>query len=156
MNLEEIVDKIENFFSDTKERKCVCCRYKEFSKNMEKLQLSIEELNLIKAEFLEKTEYENNRFSKIFKPALVYIGAPVFATYITNYVQKRFTYLKDLWIGLFLLIIIFAVVYLLFGGVVACILVIIDSSGKNAKEKQLIRFLNKYINEKNWKLIHNE
>lgn len=55
-----------------------------------------------------------------------------------------------------MLIIIFAVVYLLFGGVVACILLIIDSSGKNAKEKQLIRFLNKYINEKNWKLIHNE
>ena len=40
---------------------------------MEKLQFTIEELNLIKTEFLEKTEYENNRFSKIFKPALAFV-----------------------------------------------------------------------------------
>ena len=32
----------------------------------------------------------------------------------------------------------------------------IDSCGKNAKEKQLIRFLDKYIKEKKWESVHSK
>ena len=154
MNLEESVEKVEKVFSNIKKIKCEGCKYKLFSKNMKKLQLSTEELSLIKVEFLEKTEYENNRFSKIFKPALFYVGAPALATYITNYMQKEFSELKNFWLGLFLLIIIFATIYFIFGAVIAVIVFLIDSYSKNAKERHLQRFLNKYIKEKEWKSIH--
>mgnify|MGYP006912265253 CR=1 FL=1 len=156
MNLNEAIDEVKKAFFDTKKIKCKNCKYKSFSNNMEKLQLAIEELNLIKAEFLEKTGYENNRFSKIFKPALVYVGAPALAAYITNYIQKEFSNLKNFWLGLFFLIIIFATIYFLFGAAIAVIMLLIDSCGKNAKEKQLIRFLDKYIKEKKWKSIHSK
>lgn len=156
MNLDEAIAEVKKVFFDTKKIKFEDCKYKSFSKNMEKLQFTIEELNLIKTEFLEKIEYENNRFSKIFKPALAFVGAPALATYITNYIQDEFSDFKNFWIGLFVLLIIFAVLYLVFGSIIASIMTMIDSCGKNAKEKQLIRFLDKYIKEKKWESIHNK
>lgn len=156
MNLDESIEEVKKTFFDTKKIKSEDSKYKTFSKNMEKLQFSIEELNLLKAEFLEKIEYENNRFSKIFKPAIAFVGAPALATYITNYIQNEFSKLKDFWIGLFVLLIIFTVLYLVFGSIIASIMTMIDSHGKNAKEKQLVRFLDKYIKEKKWESIHNK
>lgn len=156
MNLDESINEVKKVFFDTKKIKCEDCKYKTFSTNMEKLQFTIEELNLIKTEFLEKTEYENNRFSKIFKPVLAFVGAPALATYITNYIQDEFSDFKNFWIGLFVLIIIFAVLYLVFGSIIAFIMAMVDSCGKNAKEKQLIRFLDKYIKEKKWESIHSK
>lgn len=156
MNLDESINEVKKVFFDTKKIKCEDCKYKTLSMNMEKLQFTIEELNLVRAEFFEKTEYENNRFSKIFKPAITFVGAPALATYITSYIQDEFSDFKNFWIGLFVLIIIFAVLYLVFGSIIASIMTMIDSHGKTSKEKQLIRFLDKYIKEKKWESIHNK
>ncbi len=156
MNLDESINEVKKVFFDTKKIKCEDCKYKTFSTNMEKLQFTIEELNLIKTEFLEKTEYENNRFSKIFKSAITFVGAPALGSFLCELIKKYLLKTEKFLVGSLTLIFVLIFLYIVVGGPIASFLWTKDSCGKNAKEKQLIRFLDKYIKERKWESIHSK
>ena len=94
---------------------------------------------------IEQNEYEKNRWTKIFKPVMAYVGAPVFATYMTNWIHDNFKCVSDFWLGLLRTALIFIVVYIVLGAGIAAIIWCIDTI-KN-KNKEIIRLLQKYSRE---------
>ena len=93
---------------------------------------------------IEQHDYEEDSWTKVFRPFVTYIGAPAFSSYITSWCYDNTKVFKNFWLGLLFVIIVFAVVYVLFGGIITSILLTMDR--KNTY-KPVIRFLQKYCRE---------
>lgn len=145
MEMEDLIQKIKEIYKSACKERCETCRYRMFAKRISELKMSPEVINELTQEMIEQNEYEKNRWTKIFKPVMAYVGAPVFATYMTNWIHDNFKCVSDFWLGLLITALVFIVVYILLGGGIAAIIVCIDTI-KN-KNKQIIRLLQKYSRE---------
>ena len=145
MEMEDLIQKIKEIYKSACKERCETCRYRMFAKRISELKMSPEVINELTQEMIEQNEYEKNRWTKIFKPVMAYVGAPVFATYMTNWIHDNFKCVSDFWLGLLITALVFIGVYILLGGGIAAIIVCIDTI-KN-KNKQIIRFLQKYSRE---------
>lgn len=142
MEVDDLIEKIAGAFYKAKKEKCEKCKYQRFSKELDKLELSNEVFEELKAELCEKYGYEEKKWTKIFKPMITYVGAPVYATYIANWSYNNLKDCKDFWLGLFLTLIVFIATYILFGGIIATVFYVMDII--NGNHKILIRFLQRY------------
>lgn len=153
MNLDEQIKEITNAFNIAYKEKCDTCKYQKFSKKLQEMDISQEILKEILEEIKENKEFESNRWTSIFKPAMTYVGSATLASYISNWVSNMFLSNTDFWFGLIILIIVFLFVYVIFGGIVASIVTGYDF--KRNKTKMLIRFLQKYIREQKIEKLNN-
>ncbi|MBQ3024805.1 MAG: hypothetical protein IJD23_05810 [Spirochaetaceae bacterium] len=146
MNLDEQIKEIENVYNIAYKEKCDTCKYQVFSKKLQEMNISQEILNEILNEIKENNDFESNRWTGIFKPAMKYVGSAAIASYISTWVCNTFLSNEDFWVGLIILIFVFSFVYFIFGGIIASI--VLGNDLKRNKSKMFIRFLQKYIRER--------
>ena len=156
MEMEDMITEMKKSFEDVRKIKCEECKYKAFAKKLDTFNYSKEILKELRQELVERYEYESKKWTKILMPAVTYIAAPVYATYITNWFHDNFNQNLDFWVGFICISLIFIVLYILFGGIVSAIIYSKDSVRN--KHNLLIRFLQRYMREKgiNAEMINNE
>lgn len=144
LTLDELLDRIRNIFYLSYKEKCDKCKYHLFSKKLKKMDISSDVLKIVLKEIIEDKEYNKKKWTKIFKPAMTYVGSATLASYISNWVSNQLTETVNFWLGLFFLSVVFFTLFFIFGTIIASIIIVIDA--KRNKSELLIRFLKKYIN----------
>lgn len=155
LSLDELIEEIRNIFYLSYKEKCDKCKYQLFSKKLQNINVSSDVLKIVLKEIKEDKEYNKKKWTKIFKPAMTYVGSATLSSYISDWIFNQLTETENVnfWLGLFFLSVVFFALYFIFGSIIASIIIFIDA--KRNKSEQLIRFLEKYVNniefEKNTK-----
>ena len=149
MKMEDLLAEIKKAFRDVKEISCEECKYQAFIKKLDKLCLSNLIFEELRQELNERHEYESHKWTKIFKIIIAYIGAPVYASYITTWFYENFKPIDNLWLGFLLISLVFFGLYIVFGGMGATIIYVIDIFRN--EHNMLMRFLQRYVREKRLK-----
>lgn len=145
MDLDELVETVKKLLKNMKKISCENCKYRKFSKELDDLCLSVDTIRLLKEEIENQKNYEDKKWTKIFKPAMLYIASPMYAAFMANYISK-IDMNNNFWNSLLCLTVLFVICYILFGGFFAIIFIISDT--KKNSNSLLLRFLDKYIHQK--------
>ena len=154
LTLDELLDKIRNFFYLSYKEICDKCKYHLFSKKLKKMDISSDVLKVVLKEIMEDKEYNKKKWTKIFKPAMTYVGSATLASYISNWVSNNLSIEKDFRLGLFFLSVVFFTLYFIIGSIINCITITLDE--KRNKSNLFIRFLEKYINNIEFEKMKNK
>ena len=154
LTLDELLNKIRNIFYLSYKENCDKCKYRLFSKKLKKMDISSDVLKVVLKEIMEDKEYNKKKWTKIFKPAMTYVGSATLASYISNWVSNNLSIEMDFWLGLFFLSVVFFTLYFIIGSIINCITMTLDE--KRNKSNLLIRFLEKYINNIDFEKMNNK
>lgn len=154
LTLDELLDKIRNIFYLSYKEKCDKCKYHLFFKKLKKMDISSDVLKVVLKEIMEDKEYNKKKWTKIFKPAMTYVGSATLASYISNWVSNNLSIEMDFWLGLFFLSVVFFTLYFIIGSIINCITITLDE--KRNKSNLFIRFLEKYINNIEFEKMNNK
>ena len=118
------------------------------------MDISSDVLKVVLKEIMEDKEYNKKKWTKIFKPAMTYVGSATLASYISNWVSNNLSIEMDFWLGLFFLSVVFFTLYFIIGSIINCITITLDE--KRNKSNLFIRFLEKYINNIEFEKMNNK
>ena len=144
MEMGEMITEIKKSFEDVRKIKCEECKYRAFSKKLDAQNYSNEVLSELRQEFVERHEYENNKWTKILKPFFLYFIIPLLVSLISGYFV---TLLQEKNYGqlIFISCVIFYFGYLILA-MVSSVIIVCDA--KRDKYSQMLRFLQRYMREK--------
>jgi hypothetical protein len=141
--MEELMDFIRAAFEQAWKKTDDECRYDKFVAGLEEKNIPLGVLEELLQEIQEDYNYKETYFVKPFKPAITYVGAPMYAAVLAVSLANKFNKDTDLILLLVGVTIIFLFLYIFIGGGIYAVLEGLNK--KNRKHKSLVRWMQKYI-----------
>lgn len=151
--MEELMGFIKTAFEQAWKETDDECRYGKFATGLAEKKIPLGVLEELLQEIQEEYNYKKTYFVKTFKPAITYVGAPMYAAVLAVSLANKFNKDTDLILLLAGVTIIFLFLYIPVGGGIYAILEGLNK--KNRKHKSLVRWMQKYIrSRKIKKMLH--